>query len=132
MIRRPPRSTRTDTLFPYTTHFRSAAMLPMLYQAHPHPDPVSYRHRTCLKGIFGISHGLILADAFFDKVSLPRAEENGMAGEAPLNEVELRFAPLSAEPMLLACVWWQKPGDPLPSFKKLGQASCRAREGPYV
>src|SRR3546814_3416582 len=25
MIRRPPRSTRTDTLFPYTTHFRSAA-----------------------------------------------------------------------------------------------------------
>src|SRR3546814_19745842 len=28
MIRRPPRSTRTDTLFPYTTLFRSAADLP--------------------------------------------------------------------------------------------------------
>src|SRR3546814_17525205 len=28
MIRRPPRSTRTDTLFPYTTLFRSAASLP--------------------------------------------------------------------------------------------------------
>src|SRR3546814_6848886 len=26
MIRRPPRSTRTDTLFPYTTLFRSALM----------------------------------------------------------------------------------------------------------
>src|SRR3546814_12927230 len=26
MIRRPPRSTRTDTLFPYTTLFRSPAM----------------------------------------------------------------------------------------------------------
>src|SRR3546814_6167212 len=26
MIRRPPRSTRTDTLFPYTTLFRSAYM----------------------------------------------------------------------------------------------------------
>src|SRR3546814_19488516 len=26
MIRRPPRSTRTDTLFPYTTLFRSAEM----------------------------------------------------------------------------------------------------------
>src|SRR3546814_18757054 len=25
MIRRPPRSTRTDTLFPYTTRFRSEA-----------------------------------------------------------------------------------------------------------
>src|SRR3546814_18707888 len=27
MIRRPPRSTRTDTLFPYTTLFRSAQKL---------------------------------------------------------------------------------------------------------
>src|SRR3546814_17534057 len=27
MIRRPPRSTRTDTLFPYTTLFRSALLL---------------------------------------------------------------------------------------------------------
>src|SRR3546814_8551235 len=27
MIRRPPRSTRTDTLFPYTTLFRSDAQL---------------------------------------------------------------------------------------------------------
>src|SRR3546814_4382452 len=32
MIRRPPRSTRTDTLFPYTTLFRSGyAVLGMLY-----------------------------------------------------------------------------------------------------
>src|SRR3546814_15019425 len=29
MIRRPPRSTRTDTLFPYTTLFRSLATMPM-------------------------------------------------------------------------------------------------------
>src|SRR3546814_18522851 len=28
MIRRPPRSTRTDTLFPYTTLFRSDQCLP--------------------------------------------------------------------------------------------------------
>src|SRR3546814_1214473 len=28
MIRRPPRSTRTDTLFPYTTLFRSCAAVP--------------------------------------------------------------------------------------------------------
>src|SRR3546814_4784205 len=27
MIRRPPRSTRTDTLFPYTTLFRSAKVI---------------------------------------------------------------------------------------------------------
>src|SRR3546814_2177059 len=30
MIRRPPRSTRTDTLFPYTTLFRSAAVMTMV------------------------------------------------------------------------------------------------------
>src|SRR3546814_7151169 len=37
MIRRPPRSTRTDTLFPYTTLFRSvyngATSLPVLVEA---------------------------------------------------------------------------------------------------
>src|SRR3546814_14025360 len=31
MIRRPPRSTRTDTLFPYTTLFRSKLILGTLY-----------------------------------------------------------------------------------------------------
>src|SRR3546814_17037523 len=30
MIRRPPRSTRTDTLFPYTTLFRSPAFLALV------------------------------------------------------------------------------------------------------
>src|SRR3546814_12507814 len=30
MIRRPPRSTRTDTLFPYTTLFRSSVIQPSL------------------------------------------------------------------------------------------------------
>src|SRR3546814_14489743 len=36
MIRLPPRSTRTDTLFPYTTLFRSMFQAPM----------ASYSHRT--------------------------------------------------------------------------------------
>src|SRR3546814_20797737 len=33
MIRRPPRSTRTDTLFPYTTLFRSGLMVPATRKA---------------------------------------------------------------------------------------------------
>src|SRR3546814_17393941 len=33
MIRRPPRSTRTDTLFPYTTLFRSATPIVLLADA---------------------------------------------------------------------------------------------------
>src|SRR3546814_4961977 len=32
MIRRPPRSTRTDTLFPYTTLFRSPRYVRRLFQ----------------------------------------------------------------------------------------------------
>src|SRR3546814_21175044 len=39
MIRRPPRSTRTDTLFPYTTLFRSTAadrgLLARIFDARP-------------------------------------------------------------------------------------------------
>src|SRR3546814_7033074 len=35
MIRRPPRSTRTDTLFPYTTLFRSASAHHALWIAGP-------------------------------------------------------------------------------------------------
>src|SRR6056297_4321554 len=33
MIRRPPRSTRTDTLFPYTTLFRPARLIRHLHTA---------------------------------------------------------------------------------------------------
>src|SRR3546814_6551735 len=40
MIRRPPRSTRTDTLFPYTTLFRSAGLRPDSAQrGASHRDP---------------------------------------------------------------------------------------------
>src|SRR3546814_3309723 len=57
MIRRPPRSTRTDTLFPYTTLFRSAACtacrcrgaaaLPgNLCGAEPLPPTISRAHRS--------------------------------------------------------------------------------------
>src|SRR3546814_12634940 len=39
MIRRPPRSTRTDTLFPYTTLFRSAIPTPGCLQFHQWMSP---------------------------------------------------------------------------------------------
>src|SRR3546814_14975324 len=38
MIRRPPRSTRTDTLFPYTTLFRSAVLERLAVQSGLHGD----------------------------------------------------------------------------------------------
>src|SRR3546814_16768917 len=46
MIRRPPRSTRTDTLFPYTTLFRSVLLgeggdlpVPEVPECRSHPRP---------------------------------------------------------------------------------------------
>src|SRR3546814_3092381 len=46
MIRRPPRSTRTDTLFPYTTLFRSAdrrALLLRIAVSHEEPRTMTLR-----------------------------------------------------------------------------------------
>src|SRR3546814_4419358 len=42
MIRRPPRSTRTDTLFPYTTLFRSPTTI---VGSYPQPDWLIDRER---------------------------------------------------------------------------------------
>src|SRR3546814_6846646 len=44
MIRRPPRSTRTDTLFPYTTLFRSANGY-ALTERHIGPNPTGFACR---------------------------------------------------------------------------------------
>src|SRR3546814_519275 len=47
MRRRPPRSTRTDTLFPYTTLFRSPRLPPR--GAHDH-RAAEYEHRNAHRG----------------------------------------------------------------------------------
>src|SRR3546814_3128098 len=54
MIRRPPRSTRTDTLFPYTTLFRSKSAAEIraganqqwIRQTRPGPDLASIKDET--------------------------------------------------------------------------------------
>src|SRR3546814_6604538 len=79
MIRRPPRSTRTDTRFPYTTLFRSARRARLSHGAPPTPRarvrkarhsrsgqrfrpprPIRFRHRGAIwrrgKGIRSEEH----------------------------------------------------------------------------
>src|SRR3546814_3496864 len=54
MLRLPPRSTRTDTLFPYTTLFRSlldnftrsACPANLFYQINPFGDSLRYPHQA--------------------------------------------------------------------------------------
>src|SRR3546814_17014229 len=52
MIRRPPRSTRTDTLFPYTTLFRSRHD-PRPHQGHRTPPPARRRAAGDLRALVG-------------------------------------------------------------------------------
>src|SRR3546814_12736341 len=50
MIRRPPRSTRTDTLFPYTTLFRSEMPRdPAPYEASPEELETFYREMLLIR-----------------------------------------------------------------------------------
>src|SRR3546814_2803328 len=83
MIRRPPRSTRTDTLFPYTTLFRSGLALLLLLVdclAELHRD---LRERVGLFlhrfGIAAVDRGLGVGDRRFDLTlerGVDRSEEH--------------------------------------------------------
>src|SRR3546814_1025853 len=49
MIRRPPRSTRTDTLLPYTTLFRSGVSARPPRSGHSHRASWRAGHRVCAR-----------------------------------------------------------------------------------
>src|SRR3546814_1453740 len=80
MIRRPPRSTRTDTLFPYTTLFRSYSRptpsFISTFRLHDRRD-VDYGHTLRRR----ISHAgrMASARALLDGVALPQ----GVVGRWP-------------------------------------------------
>src|SRR3546814_20532354 len=64
MIRRPPRSTRTDTLFPYTTLFRSFIAGVRYETAKQHVTPVD---------LFGIGTGGVTSTRLNNSYWLPAA-----------------------------------------------------------
>src|SRR3546814_1664249 len=68
LIRRPPRSTRTYTLFPYTTLFRSRPIAP----AHAHP-PLLPLHSVSSGPLFSISSAQ--QSSFWTPIGL-RSEEH--------------------------------------------------------
>src|SRR3546814_17879640 len=86
MIRRPPRSTRTDTLFPYTTLFRSVG--------------VGARVR-----VHGVGQAALLADLLEQPAGHAAAEDLVGHGHGPAVVVEgSKSAPAAAEVVLLAVV----------------------------
>src|SRR3546814_14167445 len=76
MIRRPPRSTRTDTLFPYTTLFRSARQGDVIRIAgHAEADQLGVDFCTALFGmleIFEQQHARAIAEHEAVTVLVPR------------------------------------------------------------
>src|SRR3546814_18006149 len=50
MIRRPPRSTRTDTLFPYTTLFRSRRCYALFHPRMP-DEPLAFVEVALMQGM---------------------------------------------------------------------------------
>src|SRR3546814_3967970 len=64
MIRRPPRSTRTDTLFPYTTLFRSDFVIfPPRWMVAEHSFRPPWFHRNVMSEAMGLIRGAYDAKA---------------------------------------------------------------------
>src|SRR3546814_17608924 len=73
MIRRPPRSTRTDTLFPYTTLFRSHRATALLIDVHMHKMTVRSAERFAL-----LENSDFIAHAAIAQFSHLKARFNGV------------------------------------------------------
>src|SRR3546814_4590041 len=103
MILRPPRSTRTDTLFPYTTLFRSQGGGPLVADDDPReashdrsqgrrPRPVRHSPDRGSRGAprpipLGLGGDWLTATTF-SGVGLIRGTTEMLAGELCLNAVE--------------------------------------------
>lgn len=100
---------------------------PMRYQCRPAGAPAFFdrkfpgtynARRDSLDGywksLFGYSHGLMVASAFFENVSRHTMEHRELkAGEKEENVI-LEFKPNTGEDMLVACLWsrWSAPDEP--------------------
>src|SRR3546814_3499584 len=111
MIRRPPRSTRTDTLFPYTTLFRSGVLLDRvadvaqgcarLHRADPAPHRLVRgidqppRHHRRLAGVVhaaGVAVPAVLDDGDVDVQDVAVLEHPRFVRDAVADDVVDRDA----------------------------------------
>src|SRR3546814_10688366 len=77
MIRRPPRSTRTDTLFPYTTLFRSVGGFLLQHRGKEHISSAYFmRPQGCLYSAWWLWPGCAAIEVDLSKLQLsPPANE---------------------------------------------------------
>src|SRR3546814_13167573 len=112
MIRRPPRSTRTDTLFPYTTLFRSIKL---------EVDATNLAQRIFhVKQTIPVQAGelTLLYPMWIPGGHTPRGSIDKIAGIVfTANGQELE---------------WKRDTIEVAAFHEIGRASCRARVCKYV
>src|SRR3546814_12069263 len=120
MIRLPPRSTRTDTLFPYTTLFRSCRGWSCPRRSCPRPAPGDRPVIARRLGIVGIGLGRDRADARFALGDRGAAVEDAQHRVVP---------PLVAmvEPDQLAALACEGLAEDLVGRGQIGRASWRER-----
>src|SRR3546814_15268479 len=107
MIRRPPRSTRTDTLFPYTTLFRSDedAQVELTYNW----DPQEY------SGGRNFGHLAYQVENIYE--TCQRLMDAGVTINRPPRDGHMAFV---------------RTPDNISVELQIGRASCRERVGQYV
>src|SRR3546814_11639242 len=116
MIRRPPRSTRTDTLFPYTTLFRSPVVLFGSDEQKRSfiPDVVSGKDRVC----FAVTE----PNAGLNTTELKtRADKVDGGYRVNGEKIWISTAQVANKMLLMARA--------TPPDQEIGRASCRERGG---
>src|SRR3546814_11867008 len=123
MIRRPPRSTRTDTLCPYTTLFRSEHHVDGEGQA----VLVAEGHDATLHADVGV----VLAEEADDAVvELVHVEVGGVDDDVGLGLHRLEEAALALDRVGETLALRQRVAPP--RALEIGRASCRERVCQYV
>src|SRR3546814_14606732 len=122
MIRRPPRSTRTDTLFPYTTLFRSQGIdnRPVV----TYSEPKSISRETTFERDLHVQHDKKVLSVQF--LQLCEQLEGDLLRKGYVGRtigIKLRFDNFRTVTRDLTL-----PGP----TGKIGRASCRERGCPYV
>src|SRR3546814_14047840 len=110
MIRRPPRSTRTDTLFPYTTLFRSG-----------------YIHTLNRRGVelLALPPGSIIPGDRYEAL-IRFLIQRGDLGDLDLSDVRYHVDRLLRGRASVAAIRLRSTG------REIGRASCRERGCQYV
>jgi putative SOS response-associated peptidase YedK len=100
---------------------------PMRYQCRPCGKPAAYdrkypgtynARRDNLEGFwrgqFGLTHGIVLATAFYEHVARHAVEGRELREGEVEESIVLEFRPRPRHDMLVACLWskWSAPGEP--------------------